>query len=1090
MAETMRLLPFNELLHRMIEEYRSYDAVFGIPKDRFYRKKNAGKRRSSKTNIKTISFGSEQAETPLGPAAGPHSQLSQNIIAAYLTGSRFIELKTVQKLDSLDIDKPCIEASDEAYNTEWSTELSLDQAWREYAKAWIVLHFLEELFELKFSQAKRSFIFNMSVGYDLEGIKTKKMDQFIDRMKDSSWEVPFTSWLETLENEIDHGLLHETDLSHRQSALKGISKRISGKICSTVTLSTMHGCPPEEVESICTYMISKKQLDTHVKLNPTLLGYDTVRDILDTLGYDYITFTRETFEHDLQYTDAVGILMRLIKLAQKEKRQFGIKLSNTLPAVNDKDTLPGDDFFMSGRALFPLTVNLAAKISNDFDGKLPISFCGGISVVNAADIFRTGIKPITMATDMLKPGGYLRMAQIASLLEGEPGWDAKAIDTHMLSELANQVLTEKYQNGYTTKEYRGTETPQVSKLLPLLDCAIAPCRTACPIGQDIPQYIQLVSQGRYTEAFRIITEKNALPHITGHICTHQCQQNCTRLDYEGSVAIRDMKKIAAHNGFKPFIEAVREPVHKRTSRCAVIGAGPAGLAAAYFLAREGFPVTVFEREQDAGGVVRNIVPEFRIPRMLIDKDIEHLTRLGVEFVFGADSDFSITDLKKDGYTYICIGVGNYQPRKLPLEGDNTNVLPGIRFLHEFNRNAANNKNSDSPKNSGRSNNSDMSANTDFLNIGKTVAVVGGGDTAMDTARAAFRVSGVEQVLVLYRRGLEQLPASAEEYKAAINEGIQFHLLRNPERFDKDGTITCRVMELGEPDASGRKRPVATDITETFYADTIIPAIGDKTETAILEKAGLSPTADKSFSTAKTLETEIENVFLIGDGRTGPSTIVNCISEGRTAADAICRKEDPAWERNETPPFDNSITRFSRIERKKGLILKPAACEQKNSAKKAAGSHQKTAETEAQRCLECDSVCNKCTEVCPNRANIAIPEPGAGFTDRYAIIHIDAYCNECGNCARFCPWDGKPYTDKPTVFSTEADFTESTAPGWYVDKERVNYRIYGKTGSVPLNAGKIRAIPALSENPVQSSRFFRLFETVYANRPSLFGPVKE
>ncbi len=215
------------------------------------------------------------------------------------------------------MEKPCIDASDEGYNVEWSTELSLDQAYDEYLKAWVVLHLFDTL--IGANTMPPSFLFNMSVGYDLEGIKTEKMDRFIGRLIDSSREESFQRYLQELADlAADPLLLTGTPWRDRAALLKALPSRISPRICASVTLSTMHGCPPGEIESICSYMLTQKKLDTLVKLNPTLLGFDRVHETLSGLGYGYVALNREGFEKDLQYSAAVPMLKRLLETGRQQ----------------------------------------------------------------------------------------------------------------------------------------------------------------------------------------------------------------------------------------------------------------------------------------------------------------------------------------------------------------------------------------------------------------------------------------------------------------------------------------------------------------------------------------------------------------------------------------------------------------------------------------------------------------------------------------------------------------------------------------------------------------------------------------------------
>ena len=650
MSDKMRMIPFGGLIDRMMDEWRHGRSIFGIPEADFYRK--------SDDRVYEV-FG-RKISVPLGPAAGPQTQIAQNIITSYLTGSRFIELKTVQILDALEIAKPCIDMTDEGFNTEWSTELTLGQAWEEYAKAWILLHFLEELFDLGMPGLERSFVFNISVGYNLEGIKNPRMDEYIERMKDSGGEARFQGWIAELAERLDDpDFLKGTGLEDRRDGFGGLPQKISGKITGNVTLSTMHGCPPTEIESICRYMLGEKGLDTFVKLNPTLLGYETVRGILDGLGFQNVGMKEESFTHDLQWSDAKAMLARLEAFAAGKGRRFGVKLTNTLASINNREELPGDEMYMSGRALYPITSAVASLVSEAFDGRIPISYSGGVTIHTAPGLLATGIRPLTLCSDMLKPGGYRRQKQIAEALEAASGWDLPSIDVPGVTVLAEAARTEPT----VLKDFRGTDAVRTAGSLPMTNCYVAPCTTACAIGQHIPEYVRLVGEGRYADALDLIYERNALPSITGTICDHQCQIRCTRLDYEGPVNIREIKLMAVEKGMDEWRRRWSAPDKRSGPKVAVVGAGPAGLSAAYFLARSGVPVTVFEREDDAGGVVRYVVPHFRISRRAIDSDIDVIKAMGAEFRFG-EKDVTVAGLKAAGFEKVILGIGTWDSPKL------------------------------------------------------------------------------------------------------------------------------------------------------------------------------------------------------------------------------------------------------------------------------------------------------------------------------------------------------------------------------------------------------------------------------------------
>ena len=990
MGDIMRPVPFKRLLHWITGEYQSQRTIFGIPESQFFRKKN-------QKNIQI--FFDESCATPVGPAAGPHTQLTQNIAAAYLVGGRFFELKTVQKLDSLKFEKPCIDARDEGYDTEWSTELSLEQAYNEYIKAWILLHFIESIFN-DGTNTKQSFIFNMSVGYDLEGIKTPGMNSFINNLTDASEHRLFKRYLEELSSFIrDENFPEATHAKEKIKSLKNIPSAILPYIARSVTLSTMHGCPPKEIESICKYLMEEKGLHTFVKLNPTLLGYKLVRKILNELGFNYLNIKESTFSNDLQWDDAIEMLKRLSKIATDRGLNFGVKLSNTLGTVNTLGVLPGEEMYLSGRILFPITITLASRLSREFEGALPISYSGGASQLNVLQIFKTGIKPITMATELLKPGGYMRMAEIVRTLEpivGEKS-QSKIINVEKLDWLAEEAL----QKNYYRKDWRGTRKVFINQKLPLTDCYIAPCILSCPIQQDIPEYIRLAGSGQYDKALELIYSKNPLPNITGHICDHQCMYNCTRLDYEGAVGIREVKRIAAEHEKGEYLTKDRSTAECLNTKVAVIGAGPAGLSAAYFLSKVGFKVTVFEKQDSPGGVITHLLPNFRIPETAIQKDIFVIKSLGVDFKFGVSEKFSISDLNKQGYKYIFIGIGAEVSRELQLIGDNHNVYKSLDFLRSFSKDSGS------------------------LKIGCRVAVIGGGNTAVDSARAALRMGGAEKVYIIYRRTEDEMPADREEYNLALKEGVIFMPLLLPESFSKTGILKCRRMVLGEPDSSGRRRPVPTEEIEEIVIDSVISAIGEHTDLKFLSACGLKiEKNNRPHANTETLETNFKNVFIGGDALRGPSTVVESIADARKAAEAIARKEIPGWKglnKDFNLGFDKK-QQISEIYNKKGRLI-PAPISKDDKV---------IAENEAGRCLECKVICNKCVDVCPNRANVAIAmDKKEGFQDDWQILHLDALCNECGNCATFCPYDGKPYRDKLTLFTTKQDLKDSKNNGFII-----------------------------------------------------------
>jgi putative selenate reductase len=828
---------------------------------------------------------------------------------------------------------------------------------------------------LGLSSSDDGFIFNMSVGYDLEGIKSEKVDHFINLMMDASKSEKFASY----KNILKDFLSDNSTINWSTSKVYRFVDCIPSQISDSVTLSTMHGCPSEEIESITEHLISGKGLHTYIKLNPTLLGFERVKDILEQTGFNYVKLDKSGFEHDLQFEDAIPMIGRLEKFAEQHNKAFGLKLSNTLGVKNFKSVLSGDDMFMSGRSLFPLTINLASLLTNEFNGRIPISFSGGASGFNINQILDTGIYPVTLVTDLLKPGGYYRLLNISNSIKFET---RNQIDITKTKQLADTTLAEQFYR----KSSKEVDSIKVNKELPKFDCYMAPCQAACAIDQDIPQYINLIEQKRYNEAFDLITSKNPLPNITGYICDHQCEYHCTRWDYDEPLDIRDLKRIAAEKGYK-IPSNTSNVKEEPKGKAAVIGAGPSGLSTAYFLAKENFDVTVFEKESDAGGVVQNVIPGFRLPESAIKKDIEFINSFGVKFKFNCSPDLTWKKLQEKGFQYTYLSIGAGLSKQLPLDGDNNKVYNAIEFLRDFRKGKE-------------------------FDLGKRVAVIGGGNSAMDGARAALRNKGVEEVSIIYRRTQEFMPADKEEFDAALEDGVRFRELLLPVSFS-EGFLKCQVMQLGEADSDGRRKvkPVEGKFEE-IEVDSIISAIGESVDYTFLENFGLSKKDLEKVSPGVT-ETGIENVFIGGDALRGSATVVEAIADGQNAANSIANKVGLI------KSFNNSKSNLSKIEEynsRKGILD---------------FKHADSPIEESVRCLGCDVICNKCVDVCPNRANIPIKSSDSLFRDAYQILHVDDLCNECGNCETFCPYQSAPYKDKITLFNDENSFTESDNDGFII-----------------------------------------------------------
>jgi putative selenate reductase len=451
MSEPLTPFPLNVLLGRVAHEFQTRKRIFDLPTARFW---------SADPDIDlSFSFVGRKAATPIGPAAGPHTQMAQNIILGWLGGARLFELKTVQVLDDLVINRPCIDMQTVGYNIEWSQELKVSQSLEEYVKAWMMIEILKRWDPIaELIPSPGPHVFDMSVGYDLAGISTEKVAAFIDAMVDAKGEIdrlrslipaPFEQW---------------RDLDFKP------------RVADTITLSTFHGCPAGEIGAITRHLITRHGVDVIVKLNPTLLGFERVGEILhDQLGYIDIPLTRKAFDDDLQFDQGIELIGELAEFARAEGHRFGIKLTNTLVVENYKGFMPDPVMYLSGPPLHVITTALLHKLTQTLPGSLmvnggdaQVSFSAGVSKENLSETIGMGVAPVTICSDLLKPGGYGRLEPMLRRLTEDmkaagckdlEGWRthqaesartagfADAIDSHLTSILTGDGLTSYHLSG-------------------------------------------------------------------------------------------------------------------------------------------------------------------------------------------------------------------------------------------------------------------------------------------------------------------------------------------------------------------------------------------------------------------------------------------------------------------------------------------------------------------------------------------------------------------------------------------------------------------------------------------------------------------
>jgi putative selenate reductase len=987
----MKLIPFNKLLNFIYEEFKNSKSIFGIPEVAFYKKENKNYYSIFNRNI----------DAPVGVAAGPNSQLSQNIIASYLVGARFIELKTVQVMDSLEINKPCIFIPDEGYNAEWSTELSLDEAFDEYLKAWITLHFLDLILPLNQINFP-SFAFNMSVGYTFEGIMTKKMQNFIDKMLDATKSELFYKYIDQAITFINNKNLQIFRKEIDKACMIERIKNIRNKLVHSITLSTMHGTKPEEIGKIATHLLKDKKINTYVKLNPTLIGFNKVQSILNILGYDYISLDEENFKKDLPFDHALDLIKNLKKVAKENEVYFGVKLTNTLACINKENYLLDKFIYLSGKPLFPIAINVATALAEAFHGNLDISFSGGVDLYNVDKVYSAGISPITVATFLLKPSGYLKFKNLASAVEAVAEANNKnVIDLNKLKTLAEKALSDNYYK----KDKAIFKRNKIKENLHIFDCFVSPCTKKCPFEQNVPEYLYNIEKGVYDKALDIIYLKNPLPAITGSICDHKCMFNCNRIDLDETLHIRGLKYCAVEKAtFRP----VRLSSSCNNAKVAIVGAGPAGLSASYYLALFGAKVTLFEKTSSLGGVPKQILPSFRLKESDINRDVKNILSLGVEVNLNANTDkLSINELRGQEYNYIIYAIGAGIDRKLLIKNERKGQIKcALEFLKEYKE--------------GR-----------LKDLGKRVVVVGGGNTAVDSARAALRIKGVESVVVLYRRSFYEMPADLEEYENAVKEGVKYLFLTNPVELINANTIRCQKMALGEKGEDGRRIFIPLDETIDIEADLLITAIGETVDVKYLQKCGLPLDVKGKINVDEYFQTEEKNVYLIGDSALGPSTIADSIATAKKACTSILEKEGFSFTKHVDKLINEEHIKIANEFLNINSVAKLTK-RKTNIVKTNLNGLPYGVEKDSERCLHCSVECLRCVDVCPNRANVAINVDNLNnFNNKRQILHIDDYCNECGNCATFCPFEGHPYKDKFTYFTSEEKLKVSKNSGFCI-----------------------------------------------------------
>jgi len=595
-------------------------------------------------------------------------------------------------------------------------------------------------------------------------------------------------------------------------------------------------------------------------------------------------------------------------------------------------------------------------------------------------------------------------------------------DLHNLEELAQKIEVEDVSESSTElakeleqrlQDYREVFVSHIdTHTCPTSDCpqlTPAPCQMACPAGIDIPSYVTLIGQGRYDEAIEVIRKDNPFPWICGLVCTHPCEFMCVRKRMDTPISIMDLKGFAAERAMSDRSYTNPEKLADNGHKVCVLGGGPGGLTAAYFLALWGYRVTVIEALPMPGGMMMVGIPRYRLPREVIDREVGLIEELGVELRLNTKlgTDTTLEDLQAEGFEAFVVAIGAHDSFKLmiPGEDDFPQVHPAVQFLRRVSLG-------------------------DRRKPGRRVAVIGGGNVAIDAARTCIRL-GCEEVSILYRRSHSEMPAHEQEVVEAEEEGVQFSFLTIPTQVVGENkrvtALRCLRAKLSEPDESGRQRPIPVEGSEhDLEVDAVIPAIGQSIDANGLDtwpNLKWNRRNNLAVQTA-TMATPESGVFAVGDVVTGPATVVEAIGGGKKAAWAVHRYIEDIPQPN-LPPVPVRRRRLAPLQVRANLkadLKRPDIETLKNDRRRITfqqvhlGLSEERAVQEAKRCLRCDICirCGRCVEICRDQMGVDALHLGYLDFDRpgQTDLKITAErCILCGACATNCPTGAMQMRDK-------------------------------------------------------------------------------
>ncbi|HZK08955.1 MAG TPA: FAD-dependent oxidoreductase [Bacteroidales bacterium] len=1006
-----------QLLGIILNDLNTNNEVFDIPGKLFYKHWHNHVLYSKK-------YGQE-LHNPIGLTSGPHTQLAQNIVSGWLCGARYIELKTVTPAPATGIIKPSISIYEGAHHCETTIELDVEQAYDQFLNAWIIIHILNhKLFTRKKHVNAIGTIFNMSLGNTLADIRSEKMQWFVDKMIDCS--VEKTEKLQSIKSiypDIDQ-----------------IS--IPDQISNSFTVNTSKDCSAREIEYICKLLMVDKKLHPVIKFSPTLLGYRSVRAIVSAEDALYVEIDEEHFEEDVQYGEAIDLIDAIKATAAEMKLELTIKICGGLLCRNVTTQIPeaASDVYLTGNALHPVAVNLAAKFQSRFEGSLNISFSGGADCYNVSQLLLNGFSTITVCTDLLKPGGYGRLAQyFQELSRTFANYQAKNIREYILKsgsaysvqETALENLRNYAIRTLNNPAYKKTELTHLSiknqRPLFLYDCVHAPCVDACDTHPNIPGYCWFAANNDPEKAIKTLLTDNPLPSLTGMLASDPCRLKCTRINYDYPVLMKEIERFIAENTSGEALGAM--PAPSNGIKVAVIGGGVAGLSAAWFLTKYGFSVEIYEAAAEAGGMARNVAPDFRLDQAAVEKDIERIKAAGVKILNSARVDSERFERILESSQYIFIATGASKPLMMGIQGeDSEGVVDGISFLQQ------------------------IRANTLQL-TGNHYAVVGSDDLAADAARAAQRLIDDKGSVTLIS------PVPAEEMH--IDQSIKDALAdENIEVIDATDTVRV-IARAGQVSGLELAEIYEDDYAQSYILefDTVITCLGTEADIDFFDIYKLNP---RKGSNA----TRMKRVFAGGSLLDPSATTLQVIGDARRAAYEIVMDSGvvlPANLFRQTKDVDINKLKVQKSQRENPYYAEIVPVAERRGFELITKTLKPPrAVKEAARCLQCDTICNVCVAVCPNRAMLgfevadddrlipAVTFAGEKFKvayhhkipirQRFQVLNIADWCNECGNCTTFCPTAGEPYRDKYRLYFNHQKFNTDNNPEALLLTGSGNYRV--------------------------------------------------